>query len=348
MVLFAKLMLTDLGWRQECGWGWFGDCQGWVGGVGVGFGMLNALDRLKELGLEEPGRAGATLVMDRLGELDWARLADLMRGLVVEAGCELTGTQVQADASVLFGMIEHPGTERKQRVLVKLAAWNDWGAQAEHVERFAAEVRAAREARGILVAPAGFSPGAREAAGRHRIEMVDGEALQEALGRLPAERRAFLWEVASSGDAWRPGCPMCLGKLSPVQSSAMEAVEAEEERMLFKDTIVAEAVYCRRLRVVRGVEVQFLQGVRAQQMEIEGTVCEGMLHLLPTAVVHGVVAAKGIRVEDGAQLLADVTVLQAALAPVTRASLTWQWRCLSGSAVCAGVALEPHAAKPGE
>jgi hypothetical protein len=36
---------------------------------------------------------------------------------------------------------------------------------------------------------------------------------------------------------------MCLGKLAPVQSHAMEAVEAEEERMMFKDAIVADSVY---------------------------------------------------------------------------------------------------------
>lgn len=315
--------------------------------------MLNALDRLKELGLEEPQVAEATLTVEKIVALDWARLADLTRGLVIEAGCELAGTQVQPDASVLFGMIEHPGTERMKRVLVKLAAWNEWGAQAEQVEGFAMEVRAARDARGILVAPAGSSPAAREVAARHRIEMVDGVALHEALGRLSEVRRDFLWGVATSGDAWTPSCPMCLGKLSPVQSHITEEVEAEEERMMFKDAIVADAIYCRRLRVVRGIEVQFLQQVRAKEMDIEGTVhgdlvCEGMLYLRPTAVVHGAVAAKGMRVEDGAQLLADVTVLKTALAPLRRSSVTWQWRCLSGDAVCAGVALEPHDLKPGE
>jgi hypothetical protein len=38
-----------------------------------------------------------------------------------------------------------------------------------------------------------------------------------------------------------------------------------------------------------------------------------------------------------------VTVLRTALAPLVRTSVTWQWRCLSGEAVCAEVALEPHA-----
>jgi len=56
--------------------------------------MLNALDRLKELGLGEPRAVEATLMAEKIVALDWARLADLMRGLVVEAGCELAGTQV--------------------------------------------------------------------------------------------------------------------------------------------------------------------------------------------------------------------------------------------------------------
>lgn len=315
--------------------------------------MLNALDRLKELGLDEPRKEEAALTAEKIVALDWARLADLVRGLVVEVGCELAGTQVHPDAAVVFGMVEHPGTQWMKRVLVKLTAWNEWGAQPELVERFAMEVRAARDARGILVAPAGFSPGAKEAAARLRIEMVDGVALMEALRRLPTERREFLWNVATLGDAWTPSCPMCLGKLTPVQGNSTELVQPEEERLLFKDTIVADSVYCRRLRVVRGIEVQFLQQARALEMDIEGTVhgdliCEGMLYLRPTAVVHGAVAAKGMAVEDGAQLLADVTVLKTALEPLVRINVSWQWRCLSGEAVCKGVALEPHSSLLGE
>jgi len=38
--------------------------------------------------------------------------------------------------------------------------------------------------------------------------------------------------------------------------------------------------------------------------------------------VRGAVAAKGMTVEDGAQLLADVTVLRTALAPLVRTSVT--------------------------
>lgn len=311
--------------------------------------MLNALDRLKELSSGEPRPLGMAMDAERLAALDWARLVDLMRGLVVEAGCELAGTQVQPDASVLFGMIEQPGTERSRRVLVKLAAWNEWGAGVEQVEKFAAEVRAARDARGIFMAPAGFSPGAREMAGKLRVEMLDAATLYEALMRLPEARRDFLWSVASAGDAQTPSCPMCLGKLTPVQTDTLVEVEPEEERLMFKDAIVAEAIFCRRLRVVREVEVQFLQQVRACEMDLEGTVhgdlvCEGTLYLRPTAVVYGSVAARSMKVEEGAQLLADTSVLSAPLKPLMRADVTWEWRCRSGGAECAGVLLAPHEA----
>ena len=311
--------------------------------------MLNALDRLKELGLEQPRPLGLTLDADAesVAALDWARLADLMRGIVIEAGCELAGTQVQADASVLFGMIDHPGTEKARRTLVKLAAWNEWGAQAEQVERFAVEVRSARNARGLLMAPAGFSPAAREVAVRHRIETLDATALCEALMRLPRERRDFLWSVASAGDAQTPSCPMCLGKLTPIQTDSLVEVEPEEEKLMLKDAIVAETVFCRKLRVARGTEVQFLQQVRAREMDIEGTVhgdlvCEGTLTLRPTAVVHGKVAARAMKVEDGAQLLADLSVLSAPLKPLMRADVTWEWRCRSGESGCGDVILAPH------
>jgi hypothetical protein len=314
--------------------------------------MLNALDRLKELGLDQARLVDSTLSADHLEVLDWTRIVDLMRGLVVEAGCELGGTQVQPDASVLFGMIEHPGTERAQRILVKLAAWNEWGAQTQQVEQFAAEVRNARDVRGLLMAPAGFSPAAREVARRHQIEMLDATALVEAMLRLPEERRDFLWSVASSGDARIPSCPMCLAKLSPAQIDSLVEVEPDDERLMFKDAIVAESIFCRRLRVVREVEVQFLQQVRAREMDIEGTVhgdlvCEGTLFLRPTAVVTGSVAARAMKVEDGAQLLADMTVLKAPLEPLMRANVTWEWRCRSGAAVCAGVVLAPHTVQEG-
>jgi hypothetical protein len=323
------------------------DCQILVSVVSFGFVMLNALDRLKELGVGESRPVGVAVDADSVAALDWARLVDLMRGIVIEAGCELAGTQVQPDASVLFGMIEHPGTDKARRILVKLAAWNEWGAQAEQMENFAAQVRAARVDQGLFMAPAGFSPGAREVAGRHRIVMLDAADLQEALMRLPRARQEFLWSVASAGDAQTPSCPMCLGKLTPIQTDALIEVEPLEEKVMLKDAIVAESLFCRRLWVVRAIEVQFLQPVRALEMEIEGTVhgelvCEGTLLLRSTAVVHGKVAARAMKVEDGAQLLADLNVLSAPLQPLMKANVTWEWRCRSGEPGCSEVILAPH------
>lgn len=85
-----------------------------------------------------------------LVNLDWVRLAELARGLAVEAGCELAGSRNFPDGSVMFAMIEQPRSSTPQRALVKLAPWNEWGATPETIEDFAREVATARNSRGIL------------------------------------------------------------------------------------------------------------------------------------------------------------------------------------------------------
>ena len=262
--------------------------------------MLNALDRLNELGFRQPGVESPGYSAARIQELDWARLENLLRALVIEAGCEVAGVRVNADASVHFGMVEHPGSGLEQRVLVKLAAWNEWGAQLEHVEAFAGEVRQSGVARGILVAPSGFSQAAGEAGRRLGIEMVDAAKLEGVLRRLPANRGEFLWNPAFDGDAHAPTCPVCLGKLVLKDTALDHSGPAGEERGFSQDAIISEPVHCRLLRVVRGVEVQFLQQARAQEMEIEGIahgdlVCEGTLWMGPTPEVNATVDARAVR-----------------------------------------------------
>ena len=127
-------------------------------------------------------------------------------------------------------------------------------------------------------------------------------------------------------------------------------MEMEQERLLPQDEIVAEPLFCRRLRVARHCEVQFLQQVRALEMHVEGTVhgdilCDGTLYLASTGVLEGTVAARSLRVEDGAELRAKTTVLVEPLEPLVRRERIWQWRCdnPTGRAECARVLLEPHA-----
>lgn len=281
--------------------------------------------------------------------LDWLRLADLLRSMVVEVGCELGGSQVSIDGSVLFGMVERPKPPQANRVMVKLTGWNHWGVGPDEVESFAHEVRTVSGARGVLVAPAGFSPMARATTQHLNIEAVDAAGLCAALMRLNPERRDFLWKMAVSGDATVPSCPICLRKMAMNEVRSEDRLLQEEERVFDCNAIVADLIYCKRLVVVQGCEVQFLQQVRADAVDVAGEVhgdllCDGPLILRPTAVVHGRVAARAMQVEDGAQLLATTTVLQGKYPPVTQTQVTWQWRCqvAENAGGCAGVIFEPH------
>jgi cytoskeletal protein CcmA (bactofilin family) len=292
---------------------------------------------------------GVALRPELIGALDWLRLADLMRGLVVEVGCELGGSQVGMDGAVVFGMVERPQTGRSQRVVVKLVGWNQWGAGPEEVEAFASEVRGARDARGVLLAPAGFSPAALAVAKQLRVEVVDATLMWAALHRLKEERREFLWQVATSGDPWTPSCPVCFKKLVKQEVRVEDQLMLEEERRFDGNAIVADLVNCKRLIVEPDCEVQFLQPVRATSALVAGEVhgdllCDGLLVLRPCGVLHGRVVARSMRIEDGAQMLAETTILRGDCPPEMRTQVTWQWRCLGGrdSEGCAQVDFEPH------
>jgi hypothetical protein len=127
--------------------------------------MLEPFTTLHEAGFSVPGADAAGWSVEAITALDWMRLAELARALAAEAGCELAGSRAMADGSVLFGMIEQPRSPKPQRALVKLAPWNEWGANTGTVERFAQEVATARDTRGILIAPAGFRTAAPDRGG---------------------------------------------------------------------------------------------------------------------------------------------------------------------------------------
>ena len=142
--------------------------------------MLDPFVTLEEAGFALRRSGG----VDRLGGwsaeliacLDWARLSELARAIATQAGCELSGSRIMPDGAVLFGMIEEPRSVKARRAIVKTTPWNEWGATPETVQRFAQEVRTARDTRGILIAPAGFSPAALSTAQELRIEAVDAVA----------------------------------------------------------------------------------------------------------------------------------------------------------------------------
>ena len=152
--------------------------------------------------------------------LDWVRLAELARGVAAEGGCELAGSRNFPDSSVMFAMIERPRSTTPQRALVKLAPWNEWGATPETVEHFAQEIATAKNCRGILIAPAGFSTAALHTAQKHRIEAVDATTLCSALSGLRPEKSEIMFAVATTGDYATPTCPICDKRLHRTEQQA--------------------------------------------------------------------------------------------------------------------------------
>ena len=308
--------------------------------------MLEPFTTLHEAGFSAPGADAAVgWSVEVITALDWMRLAELARALAAEAGCELAGSRAMADGSVLFGMIEQPRSPKPQRALVKLAPWNDWGANTGTVERFAQEVATARDTRGILIAPAGFSTSAHHAAQQHRIEAVDASALFQAVQALPADRRDFLFVVTTAGDATTPSCPLCQQKLR----RAEQPVESLPSRTIDSSGIIAEPVVCDQLCVNAGCEATFLQEVRSRSIQVAGHVngdfiCHGPVILEPGATLSGSVAARSLIVRDGGALLGQFRILEGDLEPLVPQTVRWQWRCAAstGRAGCPKIAFEPH------
>lgn len=315
--------------------------------------MLDPFETLHEAGFSRQDENGASAQgpfslgwsAELIAGLDWVRLSELARALAAEAGCELAGSRAMADGSVLFGMIEQPKSAHPSRALVKLTPWNEWGATSGTVERFAKEVATAKDARGILIAPAGFNTAALHAAQQHRIEAVDAAALNAALMALPPDRRDFLFVTITAGDAITPTCPLCQQKLRREDQSPLPL----PSRVIEASGIVADAVLCERLEVAPDCEVTFLSEVRTRSFVNSGQVkgdfiCHGAVTLEPGATLSGTVAARSLDVRKGAELLGQFRILEGDLEPLVRQTQRWQWRCAgeSGRAACCNIAFEPH------
>ncbi len=317
--------------------------------------MLDPFRTLAELGDSPRARwatgaaveAEAAFTPELILSLDWMRLAELVRAISVQAGCELARSMVLSDGSVMFGMMEHPHTPHPQRALVKTVPWNEWGATPETVMRFAREVRTASRTRGILVAPAGFTPAAQLAAQQHRIETVDAAALHRVLTAWPRERTGLLWEIATAGDFATPTCPICLDKLSRYEGTAPG--EAGHCRVIRESGLMAEQVQAECVEIAAGAEVTFLHEVRSRELRIAGGavgdfVCEGPVTLLPGGVLDGTLAARSVQVEDGAELRGRFHILQGPPMPFVKEVRIWRWRCQGDRSKpeCQGIVFEPH------
>jgi len=213
------------------------------------------------------------------------------------------------------------------------------------VQLFAQEVRTARNTRGILIAPAGFSPAALRMAQELRIEAVDAVGLDAAVRALPGDKSDFLFVVTTAGDFATPTCPICMKKLQRFEQETLEL----PSRTFDMDGLIADNVVCDRLEVVAGCEVTFLQEVRARSISVSGHVsgdfvCEGPVILEQGGTLSGTVAARSLVVRDGGELLGQFRILEGELGSFVKPAVRWHWRCAAtdGRRECAWVIFEPH------
>lgn len=313
--------------------------------------MLEPFSTLNEAGFSTNGEEEELPVgwsPELIASLDWLRIAELARAIASNAGCELGGSRVYENGSVLFAMFEEPRSASPRRALVKLVAWNDWSATPQMVETFAEEVRSARNARGVLIAPGGFTPAASHAAAEHHIEPVDAARLCSTLKSLPEERSDFFHVITTAGEFSTPTCPVCLKKMTLDQESRPSETQRVHSEFIFQaSAIVAEPVICKRLEVLPNVEVQFLHEVRAQEIVIHGHVtgdfvCEGQVTLGSGATLNGTVAARAVDVRDGGELLGRARILEGPLQPIVLMRHRSFWRCQNplGKPNCARVQFE--------
>ncbi|SKB09157.1 hypothetical protein SAMN02745166_05102 [Prosthecobacter debontii] len=314
--------------------------------------MLDPFVTLSEAGFSAQNGAGligpGIWTPELIVSLDWLRLAEVVRSIASHAGCELAGSRVLPDGSLLFGMIERPTTSHPQRALVKLSAWNEWGATSESVAHFAREVRTASRTRGILVAPAGFNSAAQLTAQEHRIEMVDAQALCAVLKSLPPERSDLFYTIATAGLHTTPSCPICLMKMERVDPASQNnpaSIRVISERGLF-----AEPVICDLLDIAPGAEVEFLYPVQSRAMRVCGHAagdfsCDGTVTIQAGGLLDGRIAAKAVNVLEGGELRGQFRILDAEkVEPFVQQPERWHWGCrnLEGKAECRDITFEPH------
>ena len=282
--------------------------------------------------------------------LDWKRLAEISRAMASTAGFELGPTEIQIDGRADFEMIARGG-KHVHRAHVRLTAWDQWMASVDAMEDFKKRMKTTGVKHGIFIAPGGFTPAAKNAAGSLGIELVDAQSLAAQLNALPAQHSDFFFDIGTAGDASTPSCPVCLAPLKATQEVAAKPKELQASTDISYRTsdIVAEAVAARRIEIARNCEVHFLREVRAHDVIIHGVaagdfICDGCMLLNPGAVLNGTVAARSVLVRPGAELNGETRILEGPLPNLRPSAPLTVWRCANARGIenCKAVKFLPH------
>jgi len=285
-----------------------------------------------------------------IADLDWRRIAEIVRAMASFSGFGLGPTTLEPDAQADFTMNQLlRGT--LLRFLVRLAPWNNWVATRDAIEAFSRDTALVKDMRGIYIAPLGFSPSALQAAHVAQIELVDATMLAARLNQLPEEHSHFYHEVGTAGNASTPSCPACLGRLTRAAAEERPPLDYDKlpDLSYRGSDLVAEATAARRLEVMAGCEVHFVHEVHARDIIIHGVaignfVCDGIILLNPGARLFGTVAARSVLVRPGAEMHGETRILQSTPKPIQSTVKEWVWKCDSETSkdACRSVCLLPH------
>ena len=285
-----------------------------------------------------------------LVSLDWKRLVEIARAMAVNAGFQISATDLGMDGRAEFEMNARSSTG-SHRALVRLTAWNQWSATAETVQDLSHRLKRSRLRNGILIAPGGFTQAGRNAAITAGVEAVDATTLAAQLNALPASMSDFFFDIGTAGDASTPSCPSCFGALTAVHDSGVASTDLESDGDLsyMTNDIVPDAIFARRVEILRHCEVHFLREVHAKDLVIHGMasgdfVCDGSVVLNPGSVLNGTVAARSVHVRPGAALNGETRILEGPLPTLSRSSIVTIWRCANprGTPKCRSVKFLPH------
>jgi hypothetical protein len=291
--------------------------------------------------LPQPGGWTAELILS----LDWLRLNELLRAVATHAGCVLGESRFDADGSVQFAMVEQPHTAQQRYSLVRMAAWNEWAAKPMTMAMFAKQLRRMPErARGIFVAPAGFSNAALTMAMQHHIETISAAKLAQTLNALPAERSAFYLSLTVTGAYHTPSCPCCKKKLI---QKAKAPIAPLQEWVCKSSAILSDALHCERLIIESGAEVTFLEDVHVKELVIRGYasghfICDGDMKMEAGSRLEGKLLARSGSIHAKAELLAEAEIIEDDEQPLSPFIASWSWQCASGHAACQKIQFEPH------
>ena len=139
--------------------------------------------------------------------IEWRRLEALVEALCRQAGFETRAQSHGADGGVDV-WLHSPRTPDRPVGIVQCKHHRKL-VGVDKVRELRGVMAAHDIGRGLFVSTAAFTADAQAFAGENGINLLDGAALLERIGRRTAEQQAELLAVATEGEFWRPTCASC-------------------------------------------------------------------------------------------------------------------------------------------